>query len=344
MPNINLLPENKRYREAKEKSSSKAMNFSVSLTEAEKKKSNSSSFWASNKKNPVKPGLPEPKKIPSTPFFGREKHQMALPRTSVKADYLVPKIAASQKVGRLLAEQAADKLKEDNKIKAVFLNQIETKPKIEPKPAIPATIKKTVAENHKPERGEIMPKVNLIPEELIFNKHLSLVTKLSILILIMVLSGGVVFGAYYLINSNQLKVKQIIVEKTANILSLNEKVAANNKIAASNIYLQQKLLAIKDNLDTKILWSKFFELLEKYTLETVYYTSFSADTSGLITLPAVASDYNEAAKQIVALQQASDFTSQVITDSATLSSSQNSGGMGVSFVLKIKLADNVFKK
>jgi hypothetical protein len=359
MTDINLLPQNKRYREKQEKTDSKAMNFSVSLTEAEKlkaekNKKKSPTFWESQPKNIIKSvtaspvALKAPAKVkkPSLfSLFGREKHKMALPKNQPKSDYLVPKITVSQKTERLLADQTVNKLKDEAKIKSVFRNEAKVNQLEKIKPVASVPVKKTILENSKPISKEgIMPKVNLIPEELIFDKRLGLITQLSILVLVVALSGGVVFGAYYLISSSQSDVNQKMVERTGKISELQKVVEANKQIENNNIYLQQKVLAIKGNLDSRILWSKFFDLLAQHTLKTVYYTGFTADTSGFITLPAVATSYGEAARQIAALRQSTDFVSQVMADNATLSSLDNGGGMAVNFIIKIKLADNVFKK
>ena len=84
--------------------------------------------------------------------------------------------------------------------------------------------------------------------------------------------------------------------------------------------------------------------LEKYTLDGVYYTKFSADTSGLISLPAVADNYDTLAKQIVALSQAKDFVAEVKVDHAKIISTSQEGKIGVAFELKIVLAEGVFSK
>jgi len=103
-----------------------------------------------------------------------------------------------------------------------------------------------------------------------------------------------------------------------------------------------KILAIKNRLDGKFYWSNFFDLLEKYTLDGVYYTNLSADTSGQLVLPGVASDYETLSKQLAVFNNATDFVKEVKIGNTQLYSEGKAGVIGVSFQLRLLLADHVF--
>ncbi len=219
-------------------------------------------------------------------------------------------------------------------------------PKAENKPAHSVKVKEAKTDNsfHLVDKHEgFMPKINLIPEELLFRKQTNTTTQSIVIVLVVLTAALIVYGGNYLIGIEQNKIDVQIQEKQVTINGLINTIKDNQKVKQRNVFLQQKLLALKNNWDNRVSWSKFFDLLERYTLPTVYYTSFSADNSGLISLPAVADNYEEAARQIVDMRQAKDFVKEVIVDDATLSGNERAG-YGVSFILKIKLADNVFKK
>ena len=91
------------------------------------------------------------------------------------------------------------------------------------------------------------------------------------------------------------------------------------------------------------MWSNFFALLEKYTLDGVYFTSLTADTSGTLILPGVADNYHILAQQLAILRDAKDFVSDAKISNAQLYSEGKAGVTGISFQLRLNLADQVFK-
>ncbi len=91
-------------------------------------------------------------------------------------------------------------------------------------------------------------------------------------------------------------------------------------------------------LNKHIYWSNFFNLLEKYSLSEVYYTSFSAGNNGAITLDAVAKTYADVGRQLKILQQpeAKEFAVEAEISSASVTDE------GVSFTVTLVLNPDLF--
>lgn len=186
--------------------------------------------------------------------------------------------------------------------------------------------------------------INLIPEELIAVRKPSLVSHMISLLFIIVLAGSVVGGLYYFIDYNQSKINREIVAKTQKMEQLNSELKEYHQAQIENYNVVKKILIMDEVLNNHLYWTKFFLLLEKYTLDSTYYPSFSASVSGKFSLPVSTKDYASALAQIAALKQASDFTKDIQVDSMHIISDSKKGAYGVGFDLKINLADSVFKK
>ena len=186
--------------------------------------------------------------------------------------------------------------------------------------------------------------INLIPEEFLAKKQLSTKQQLVIFLLVVVFSSGIIYGSSLTISYYQGKIDESIAAKQQEAIAITKEIKNLEGKKQQNINFQDKLLSLKDILNKHIYWTKFFGLLEKYTIDNVYFTGFSADNSGQVTLPAAADSYETAVKQIVALRQASDFVKDVAVDSIQLSSQKDRGIVGVTFNLKVTLVDNIFYK
>ncbi|HNS34334.1 MAG TPA: hypothetical protein PKG83_03925, partial [bacterium] len=192
--------------------------------------------------------------------------------------------------------------------------------------------------------GKIGFDINLIPEELVSIKYYSIRWQVFIIFLAVTLPCLVIYGFYFIINGEQAKINNKINAYHQELAAMREDLSVYKEKQNQNISLQRKLLALSWVLKEKIYWSNFFNLLEKHTLDGVYYRTLAADTSGDFVLPAVADSYQTMAEQIVALEQAPDFVKTVKVDGARLMSSAKAGVVGVMFDLKISLSDDILKK
>ncbi len=102
--------------------------------------------------------------------------------------------------------------------------------------------------------------------------------------------------------------------------------------------LNQKASRVGDILENHIYWTKFFSLLEKYTIPNVYFGDFSASIKDSIHLQAKATDLPALARQLVSFRQAKDFAKEVkLTGIRKVPE-------GVAGVFDIVLAEEVFTK
>lgn len=110
------------------------------------------------------------------------------------------------------------------------------------------------------------------------------------------------------------------------------------KIRDEIMSLEIQAARAEEILNDHIYWTKFFSLLEAYTIPDLYFSDFTADTSGIIRLDAMGRDLIDIAQQIIVFTQAEDFAKEVTTSNIALTP----GGIRASFSLLLN--DNVFKK
>lgn len=187
--------------------------------------------------------------------------------------------------------------------------------------------------------------VNLMPQELALRRESASVASGIKSLIIAVLAPALIltigFGVILFLQ-NDLKTR--MSAKQAEFNNLNSQIGdflvkekANN-VVADRVAIISKLLA------EKITWNNFFDKLEKYTLDGVYYNNLTADTSGVLTLPGVADNYETLAKQLAVFKAAGDFIKDVKLTSAQLSSEGKAGVVGVGFQLRLTLQDKLFIK
>ncbi len=197
--------------------------------------------------------------------------------------------------------------------------------------------------------------INLIPEELLFRKYPKSRQQIMGMILAIIIPTLMVTAGFVLIDQQQKAIESKIIKLNDDKTKLVVYINGFKDIQAKNIRLQDKLLAINKLLEKHVYWTKFFSLLERYTLDDVYYTEFTADTSGKFMLPAIAvigngttledqisDSYRKAAEQITAFQKAPDFITQTKVNNLEIVTGDKSGIIGVKFEINLSLADGVF--
>ena len=213
-----------------------------------------------------------------------------------------------------------------------------------PEPSKPAGKYHVVEEAGKQQWG-----VNLLPGMGKAEK-LSSIKKSVGLGLAVLIPIALLVGWYFIIGLQQKILDEKIVIAEKQMSQLQAGLEAKRKLADKNAFLEKKMLAIKGLLDDHIYWSKFFDELEKYTLDKVYYTDFNADTGGELLLPAVAQGvtvaerYQTIAEQLTAFEQADDFVKTVTIENVALETTEGQGITGASFDIKLTLKDDVFTK
>lgn len=122
------------------------------------------------------------------------------------------------------------------------------------------------------------------------------------------------------------------------IVNTDEQISNFKKENKDLVNIQKKLIYIKDLAAKHVYWTKFFALLEKYTLPDVYYNDFGASTDKGIGLKCTARDSQAMVKQVLAFQNAPEFISGVEIRDIGLVSDKGE----VSFILNVGLAPDVF--
>ena len=110
------------------------------------------------------------------------------------------------------------------------------------------------------------------------------------------------------------------------------------KVRDEIMNLETQAARAEEILNDHIYWTKFFSLLEAYTIPNLYFSDFTADTSGIIRLDAMGRDLIDIAQQIIVFTQAEDFAKEVTASNIALTPE----GIRASFSLLLN--DNVFKK
>lgn len=194
----------------------------------------------------------------------------------------------------------------------------------------------------KHERAEI--NVNLIPQELTTKSQLGSFISTQSVVIAIIVPIILITAAYFSLIYLQQNLEKAMTLNKNDLTELNRQIGdfvvkekLNNRIA-------QKVTTIKSLMDEKIIWSNFFEMLEKYTLDGVYFTSLTADTSGILILPGIADNYTVLAQQLAVFRDASEFVKEVKISNAQLYSESKAGVLGSSFQIRLVLQDRIFKK
>ncbi len=185
--------------------------------------------------------------------------------------------------------------------------------------------------------------VNLMPQELVSafsagGKQNFISLAIAIIIPALIITVG--YGLIILLQDN---LKSRMAERQQEFADLQKQIGDFIQKENQNNQVADKVSAIKKLLDEKIIWDNFFTSLEKYTLDGVSFDSLSADTSGVLSLPGLADDYNVLARQLAAFRDANDFIKDVKLTNAQLASSGKGGVIGVSFQIRLVLQDNIFR-
>jgi hypothetical protein len=133
-------------------------------------------------------------------------------------------------------------------------------------------------------------------------------------------------------------------EKQAEFSRLDSQVKSLANDEKNNNELADRINLIKKLFNNQIKWSNFFALMEKYTLNGVYFTQLSADTSGALVLPGMAENYTVLAKQLALFNDAEEFIKEAKLSEARIFSDDQAGITGVGFQVRLILQDSIFKK
>lgn len=130
------------------------------------------------------------------------------------------------------------------------------------------------------------------------------------------------------------------------ILTVNRDISKIKGTADAAITYKDKTVELSRLLNEHVYWSNFFNWLEKNTLSTVKFDSFSGDTNGKYSLNAKAMSYAEASWQVKAfLNDPLVKNVEVLSVNSSLGKDKGaSAEKGVNFSLGFELDPAIFKK
>jgi len=170
-----------------------------------------------------------------------------------------------------------------------------------------------------------MSKTNLMPEG--FKppkgpKFKTLMTAASVLTGLFLVIYFALLGYQIVLNRQKNNINQ-------QMQSIQQEV--DNKLGSGTMDLQNKLNTFKQLLDNHVYWSDILTIIEKSTLPSMQFNSFSADTQNeTVALQGRALNYSFLAKQVVAFEKKFDkveFSTQGLA---------KEGGISFNMQLKIK--------
>ncbi len=267
-------------------------------------------------KKEVKPSPIVPRKKPlEIPPALPVKEKVVEPTVPVKTPEEKPVMAKIPELAEMLVEEEKKPLPEKSKTKVskksakkIILEKVDGSPEI-----------------------TLMPKKALIIPRVIRERMLMLIA--VIIVVLTVFSVVWLYANWHFeklrVEMERIKVdRQLLEVETAPFLKIRDQIAS----------LERKSLRAESILVNHIYWTKFFNLLETYTIPEVFFGDFSADTNGTVELSATGKDLLSIARQIVVFANAPDFIKETSVSNITKSP------MGISCSFGLILVDDVFKK
>jgi len=126
---------------------------------------------------------------------------------------------------------------------------------------------------------------------------------IHLLVISVLASLGVLVLLYLVLFIQGARVENNQEAKVRTISELEEQILSFEKINQDINQDGQQIELVYNLLNRHIYWTNFFNLLEKYTVEEVYYNGLTAGNNGALTLDAVGSSFDAIARQLKILQQ-----------------------------------------
>lgn len=177
----------------------------------------------------------------------------------------------------------------------------------------------------------LMPEKTAIIPRIIRSRLLILIAALTV-----ILPAFVLIWLYTDYHFEKIRNEVIAMEREMQFLKAQSEPLLKIRDEIMNLEIQAA--RAEEILNDHIYWTKFFSLLEAYTIPSLYFSDFTADASGIIRLDAMGRNLIDIAQQIIAFKEAEDFTKEVTVSNIALTPE----GIRASFSLLLN--DNVFKK
>jgi len=181
---------------------------------------------------------------------------------------------------------------------------------------------------------------DLIKEEAVyfFDWRVKIIYSLIYLALACLLAAGIYQGMVFWKKSEEKKVQEFN-QKFITLEKGIKEIEASGQVEKA-LSLKRKLDLSSNLLDEHIYWSNFFEFLENYTTQDVYFFDFSGDDKGDYSLNGRARDFNALAEQ-VKIMRLSEDVKEVFTQGGAFF---NSDPEGINFDLSLIINREIFKR
>lgn len=192
--------------------------------------------------------------------------------------------------------------------------------------------------------------VNLVPEDVFRVVTKDLPERLKYYFLFVIITIGLMIGLWGGLSWMQISVLNEIQETRNTINEKRFEIFSLKSESSELSQLQERYNMTVLLLDNHIYWTKFFRMLEENTIPDVYYTNFSMKSSpgAKVAFNAQAKNIEAVSRQLLVLQQAKDFVTDVsITGFSTSGARTISGSTlpgTVSFDVLMTLHPDVFYK
>jgi hypothetical protein len=149
--------------------------------------------------------------------------------------------------------------------------------------------------------------------------------------------GGLIYGFLFI---NYHQTQNSLNQLEQNIDEVNQQIVNLKKDNQKIVALRKKINLTEYLLDNHIYWQNFFNFLEEYTLDEVFFLGFSCKDREEITLSAQGKDELSAVKQTKLLEKASQVERVNLGDISIRISKEE--GKSVQFGLTLKLSPSFF--
>lgn len=170
---------------------------------------------------------------------------------------------------------------------------------------------------------------------------------ISVLALVLFIAGLLIAEVYYGLNwwEQQENLKsQVLADE---ISKVNQEISQIKSKSDEALSYKDKSNELGRLLNEHIYWTTFFSWLEKTTLNTVSYGSFSGDTTGIYSFSAKALSYAEASWQVKAFSD-SPLVKKVevlgVTAASAKDNNQQEIANGVNFSMDLEVDPIIFRK
>jgi hypothetical protein len=197
--------------------------------------------------------------------------------------------------------------------------------------------KKSLKSSRNSEEKKSSLDISLISEETVIIPRL-VRSRLLILVAFFIVILTVFIFVWLYVDWYFEKLRQGVIKAEREIELLEAQTRPLLEVRDEVTELEKRAARTENILNNHIYWTKFFSLLEKYTLAQIYFGDFRADTSGIITLEAVGEDLIAIAQQIVVFSEAKDFIKEVEASGIA----QSTDGIRATF--RLVLLEDVFKR